>query len=340
MAFKELLERAAITNTKGRIGNPTPGYVFVPGEVEFDPGLGVIQWNLSDGKEVKPPEDLIDSFAALFDQQPAKILTFAKRYGVLGLNSEGVMPERRWLSGNEPIVDWRSISSRIRSILRLAAMLDNGEPIIHESTLAKLAAMPRRDLQLGVPIPKFVIGDPTTSGDDVRFGEMANYIEMIVMLSILDEGRAPNQKKMSLIGRHCLDMTVAAWLRRFPTKIATEGGHGRMEVALEHGGLLSVISLQLLQAVCRRSIYICSECKTPFVRHGGSKMERRPKTGMDRFCDQCGRRAAVRRADARRREKVSKAKGLSAAGLTVKEIASRLGVRKVTTVSGWIAKGS
>jgi DNA-directed RNA polymerase subunit RPC12/RpoP len=66
-------------------------------------------------------------------------------------------------------------------------------------------------------------------------------------------------------------------------------------------GLLSVIALQLLQAVARRAVYFCAECKNPFIRLGGPKSERRPKSGVNSFCKQCGHRAAVRQAAAKYR---------------------------------------
>jgi hypothetical protein len=374
MAFKESLDIAEMTNTEGRIGNPAPaGYVAVPDNLALDTP-DAIKWSFNapgdDGvcektKIISPPEKLLDEFKDLVDKSPKEILDFAKRFGVLGLNEFGYMPaetekwdslERdtetegwehltEWLDsdgcaeaavsswGTEPIAEWRSFSLRARSILQLAAALNNKETVkIIDPPLTPLFApgeggLPRTRHTVGGGALTWRLGETIRS----RFKNAAHI-----------KGRPTSRKENNLIGRDVLDLCLDSWLEHFPTAISVDRVSGELVLVLEYRrGLLSVIALQLLQAVARKSIYLCSECKNPFIRHGGSKLKRRPKTGMDRFCDPCGKdgtKAALRRADTRRREKQRQAKALYAAGGTVKEIALKLGVAKISTVSGWVGK--
>ena len=99
---------------------------------------------------------------------------------------------------------------------------------------------------------------------------------------------------------------------------------------LDHGplhGLLSVIAFQLMQVVARETVYFCSECKNPFVRYGGSNLERKPRDDQDRFCERCGRPAVLRRADRRREEKKAWAKRMYTQGLTIAQITEQLSIK-------------
>jgi hypothetical protein len=161
------------------------------------------------------------------------------------------------------------------------------------------------------------------------------------------------------IAQTCLDWTIQDWLSRFPSTIAMEretvfeakrGRHGlfeaklggELEAKLEYRfGLLSAIALQLMQVVARKSVHICSECKEPFIKRGGSKTERRPRADRDEFCEQCKKTGAVdRRADKRRREKKNQARQMYLRGIDAGSIADKLKLRNgESTVRLWSEEG-
>jgi hypothetical protein len=118
---------------------------------------------------------------------------------------------------------------------------------------------------------------------------------------------------------------------------------GEIEPALEYRfGLLSAIALQLMQMVARKSVHMCSECKNPFIRSGGSNAERKPRADRDEFCDACRESGASnRRADARRRARDSRARKLWKRGASPEKIAAECNSKPKTIISlieGWNAK--
>jgi hypothetical protein len=371
MGEEELRDLAGMTNPRGRLGNPIPpGSVWVPGVIRLDPANGALSWEGLGGKPVKPPEDLIQFFAELFRAQPAGLIDFAKRYGVLGLSEDAQIPwEPNFVRGIEPVEKWRSLASEVRSILHLAAMLHAGENVHPEDIAGDPPTCPIHNIKmlaaLRLPTVSYMCPRPDCSESrpfQACYGPISE--RAAIEFQIIPAGVDPNtrncfwsnnagvmvpfpvdKKKRSKIAQQWLDMTLDDWLFRFPSTISVERSSGELELRLDYRfGLLSVIAMQLMQAVARRAIYFCSACKEPFVRHGGSNMERRPKAGMDRFCDNCGRPAAVLRADERRRHKIAEAQRLFRRGVSLREIAERLKVRgsakstPVETVRGWITK--
>ena len=149
------------------------------------------------------------------------------------------------------------------------------------------------------------------------------------------------KRKRERIAQTCLDQTIEDWLFRFPSTLAMVRQVGEMNVTLEYRfGLLSAIALQLMQAVARKSVHLCSECKNPFVRHGRSKIERKPRADRNAFCNRCRAAGAIsRRADDHRRENRTRARRLSEHGASYAEIAEKLGIREADTVRGWAKKG-
>jgi hypothetical protein len=156
----------------------------------------------------------------------------------------------------------------------------------------------------------------------------------------------PAEKKKRLaIAQDCLDWTMEDWLFRFPSTIAMQRDAGVLEAKVAYSrGLLSALAMQLMQTAARRSVHLCSECREPFVRHGGSggsATERKPRADRDEFCDACRERGAIgRRADARRREKKTRARQMYARGTDARTIAEKVGVRDPGTIELWAEKGN
>jgi transposase-like protein len=329
MGFNEELDLADMTGGNSRIGNQIPpGQIVRPAFVELQtgPAGAALCWtNLTAPCDwVTPPNDLVHSFTELADATPAKILKFAKRYGVLGLDREANMPEApNIVEGIEPIEFWKSLAARVRSILRLGARVENAEDIRPEE-VAAVSQYLMNALSAGPPMKSTLPHDPPSEW--------------------FWNGKPFPTKRdaRARIARTCLDWELAAWLQKFSSTLAPTRNRksGEIEIELSYRfGLLSVIALQLLQAIARRAVYICSACKHPFVRAGGSNDERKPKASYERFCDNCGRHAAVRKADERRRDRIKEARRRFDAGESPSDIAEQLRIRSAETVRKWIEKG-
>src|SRR6202521_1866651 len=70
----------------------------------------------------------------------------------------------------------------------------------------------------------------------------------------------------------------------------------------------------------------------PYLRR-----KKRPKPGESNFCELCDDKGiALRNADRARRERIRQARKLRARGLTISEIAKKVGARELSTVRRWI----
>jgi hypothetical protein len=100
--------------------------------------------------------------------------------------------------------------------------------------------------------------------------------------------------------------------------------------------VLGAIAFQLaLTMSATESFFTCSGCGVPYMR-----TKKRPKPGESNFCESCDRSGvAMRNADRARRERMRQARQLRADGLTISEIAKKVGARNVSTVRRWIEKG-
>jgi len=322
--LKWIMQEAGLDNPHGDIGNRIPpGYIQMPATIEFD--NGAIRWQLigHEAREPIRPHDLIlHHFQALLDAKPPDIVKFARKHGVLGLNENAEIPGfyPNLVCGLEPIEKWRTLASRVRSILELAATLETDKDVRPEH-IAGYPAPPCRvhktSLMATFFHSKFSYVCPVPDCSEVmeyRGGPISGGLELEILSVPHGENakekyfwrRKPfpaDQKMRRRIASECLDSTISEWLFLFPSAMALERTTGGgLELAIDYRfGLLSVIALQLLQVVARRSVYFCAECKNPFIRLGGPKSERRPKSGVNSFCKQCGHRAAVRQAAAKYR---------------------------------------
>src|SRR5260370_42214777 len=86
--------------------------------------------------------------------------------------------------------------------------------------------------------------------------------------------------------------------------------------------LFAVLALQLLLTVADADgLYNCDGCKLPYAR---PRQLKRPKPGQSNFCPQCGRQAALRHADLRRKSRMRQARQLYGEGMSVVGIAHPL----------------
>jgi hypothetical protein len=363
------------------------GVVMVPSTIELVANDEAIHWVVDDAPSstlMQPPADLVHLFWKLFDARPEKIVIFAHKYGVLGLTEDARFPQvPNMIAGLEPLDTWRGLASQVRSILNLAALIHRGEDITPDDIIGEPAPIcerghsairmrfsgsdyfcsdearvMRQGLFCVCPICYHV--EPNT-----RFGSIGRWAADALQTLPNDtlaqinqptpsgyfwNGKPfPEKKERRLrVAQTCLDWTIEDWLFRFPSTLGMERSDSALDVVLGYRfGLLSAITLQLLQVIARKEVFICSECKNPSITH----TERKPRRDRDVFCDTCrgpsngdasaGRRniAANRRADQRRRENVSRARQLWEKGISAAQIAEKLQVRSPETINRWATKG-
>jgi hypothetical protein len=323
---------------------------------------------------VQPTPDLLAAFCELFSAAPGKILVFARENGVLGLTDQSEIPEQPNRARGIELLDvWRTKASEVRSILRLAALLYSGESIRPQDIAGGAICSqgnhrpqimsPRLSKEglcyvcancLFVLTPAEVYGPISnraavslrTYPKDAEAIKIGEYRPPEFFWNDPETGKSkpfPSEKeKRRGIARQWLDRTLQDWLHDYPSAIAIQRQKNVLGAALEYRrDLLSVIALQLMQAVARQFVYLCSECREPFIRRGGSETERKPRTDRGQFCDSCKEAGAIdKRADGRRREKKTRARDLYARGLDAVTIAEKLDLRNgAATVQNWAKKG-
>jgi hypothetical protein len=165
-----------------------------------------------------------------------------------------------------------------------------------------------------------------------------------------NQGFPKDPNKAAAVASYWLDLTIDQWISRWPATLAFEREAGNVKLRVNYTRCpMSVIALQLLQAVAPQSVYVCAECLQPFLKAGAGE-SRSLRRDRNTFCEKHGLEGAWRkRADEHRRHKVSEARRLHAEGLRPAEIAKRLMARAtrrrgklykpVDTVRRWVKRG-
>jgi transposase-like protein len=134
--------------------------------------------------------------------------------------------------------------------------------------------------------------------------------------------------------RMYLQWELEAWaeLGRITLSIRRDNRRNAWVTEIDFGDrLFAVLALQLLLTVADADgLYNCDGCKLPYARQ-----LKRPKPGQSNFCPQCGRQAALRHADLRRKSRMRHARQLYGAGMSVVRIADRLKATPAT-VGRWV----
>lgn len=106
----------------------------------------------------------------------------------------------------------------------------------------------------------------------------------------------------------------------------------RFELELDYRGyMLNAVLLQLALTLSNSdSLFVCSGCSFPYARN---REKRRPRPGQANFCDECGRKAALRHADQRRKVRNAEARRLASSGLSVVEVAGPQNLRQTSKSS-------
>lgn len=282
------------------------------------PGDEFVSWVRKTGTAGEPPfklEDyknptpnpnlhgLLDEFVKLADRRPEDILTFAQRWGVLGL-CEHLVPEAscshgcrdNWL---EPISAWRNYARRVQAILLVASKLHEGRVGAETdwSVILGVAGEPPvgwwDKLQMGLPALReslaYIPLLDTEQSLQVEFGTSK--------VSVMTEfSKVADQKFL-------LGMIVDSILYLSGARLVFTWASGEPEISISPGGsLFAALASQLTFAVARsEGIALCAACSSPYIPR------RKPQVGRRHYCPNCGSTAAKR--DHARRKKIERRSG-------------------------------
>jgi hypothetical protein len=99
--------------------------------------------------------------------------------------------------------------------------------------------------------------------------------------------------------RRCLARTVETWISNGSVQPTLDWDEIKPRIMLKGGGLFGALAVQLLQAVgYPDALAICDGCGKPFVP------TMRPSPNRRSYCKDCGRRAALRDAARRYRDRL------------------------------------
>ncbi len=217
--------------------------------------------------------DLFGQFIQLADDESGHaILNFARKYGVLGLDSDGLPLDARWLitsfrdentqyelAGSEPLRTWRNLACRFGALRRIAGYLHMGKTGLEADWLA-------------------AIGERIKSTQIKRQKAVFEFI--------------------------CFELVQHSNLR--PT-LSWTSHDTEFEPRIEYSivwdtGLFDSLLLKLLLTVCRKEGWAhCGVCHIAFVP---SKYARR---GTVRYCPKC-KTAGLANADAASRSRRNRTK--------------------------------
>lgn len=317
---KDQWELAGFTDSEGRVGKDVPfGRVIVPGTIELVEDT--LHWEFEGtAKAVEISRSTLSDFVSLWRESPSAILRFARKWGVLviqtcGTNGTTFRPCGEAISlGDDPIEAWRYFSHRAFAVLNIAAALKQG----------KLG-----DLDDWRLIASDCTKDAMRVADEQhRYGLGWHLFER------------PFNKQQSIDEAHRvvareIQMWLSSWkgmrMRGLSDFVVTWSG-SRWELRVDyHGFLFAAIALQLALSIAGAdSLFSCSGCGVPYIR--GVK---KPKPGTDNYCAKCSRNGvAQRRAVDSYREIRGEAARLQLAGTPLTEIALRL-YRSVQQIRKW-----
>lgn len=300
--------------TRGDLDRPLSGLRWRPPESIRPEGRG-LRWRQT-GEYIQAAAGMLEGFLRLASGPEARILQYARKWGVLGLCKHGLpylgMPHTRlaWCELQrergtgahygawESFDSWRLYSKSAGSVLSVAAYL-------HRDRLAPADDV-RAACALVTPTVQRLLGhEPEDS------------------VATLDDQRV------------LVDGLVNLWLWLGGVRIVFDWSRQGAVIGLGghawHHGLFGALAVQLMLAVCRSDgLALCSACSKPYAPR------RRLKARQRSYCPKCGRRAAIRDAARDYRTRRATAARLYRSGLSRTEIAHRLSVDPVK-VKRWIA---
>jgi len=339
---------AGFTDEQSRLGKKVGGgMIVVPFAIDVDLSTDEIVWS-SPWRYIVAQPRILDQFVQLWREKPKRILRFARSWGVLCSESERlhlatvlrplgsdpkmslqyfgetrevskvpVLPPLTYFSGGiqrfekpvyeyrEPLAFWQFLSHRANAALNIAAALRQHTRGRKEDWECLEAAC---EHAVSRYFPHFTARTRNAYQGNVEYQSRAIALEANFWLEL---------------GRVGFEVHA--------------GGSTGWRIAVDYrGNPLGAIAFQLaLTMSAAESFFTCSGCGLPYLRRKKS-----PKLGESNFCESChDTGVALRNADRARRARIQQARKLRAEGLTISEIAKKVGARNLSTVRRWIAKG-
>lgn len=259
----------------GQLAAPIPlGDVIIPGRIDLikSGDETAIVWELTADDFEQAPRivsefrGLVDDFIYLADAGDDEVLQFGRRWGVLRLCLEHVLPSAHDLrcheSREEPTQVWREFAAQARGMILAAANLHNGR------------------------LPDKAVWDAFQSEPPIGIGSL-NVQQSPEHRDQAREffGRRSVASERSRLTRH-----VQVWIDLADVRPAFTWGSGQPSITLGAGSLFSALTLQLLYAVARAgAMATCSECGRPHDR------PTRGRRGQRVYCGQCRATGAPQR---------------------------------------------
>lgn len=222
-------------------------------------------------KEVYPGPQMLERFVSLADASPASILEFARQWGVLEICEHG-LPR-----SHNPCRPGQQMYRRVTWCYPLGWYergkgYDCWEPLAawrqfsrHARALLNIAAQLHQG-QVGRLEDWRIVYERSGSPRPAPWWEQDVQIEKWKVANVVNE-----------------------WLELGNVRLRARWDEAGPSVTLAGGGLFGALACQLLLTISRTDgLAICSACGVPYVPH------RRPVAKRRRYCEACGRRAAMR----------------------------------------------
>jgi hypothetical protein len=298
------------------------GEIFIPGKIWIEGDALKWQSDFDNCKHRKPAGSILQQFITLRRSEDSGIEGFAKRWGPLRYDPAGQSVDAD--HGSEPLAYWRFLSHRAYAVLNCAAELKDG--------------ISAAEKHLGLISTRQESTEWNPSLAQPEFFGFPNWARREIDLDAMKWGAARWGKKLGADDmRGVLAGELTFWLERFPPQLAMSWNRPKnwhLEIRYR-GRVLPAIALQLALTVSGGDLYVCDGCHEPYIRAG----RRRPNSGQQNYCNDCGLDEARRKADERRRVKKAEARRLDRRGAAPDEIAKRLNTSR-DTVKRWTKKGT
>jgi hypothetical protein len=321
-------ELGGLVDKDGDIGKPVPsGAVILPGKIELDGDS--IRWEFAGpARWVEISPSTLEEFTRLWSEEPAAILRFAQRWGVLVIQSRtgsnGMLYRpcgERMTRGSDPIVAWQYYSRRAFAVLNIVAALNQGKlgDLADWDAIAAVENSPESceaasELhRYGMPFYLVPIAVPGRDVVDLGRSAIANEIE--IWLSSWKDRRDHGVSDFSVVWNPC-------------------SKHWELRVDY-HGFLFAALALQLALCIAgAENLYTCSGCGFPYIRK-----TKRPKPGTANYCEGCGQKGvAQRRAVDAYRDKKAEAIRFASKGMAPGDIAVKLNT-PLPKIRKWVSMG-
>jgi transposase-like protein len=298
----------------GLVGKKLQGSVTVTREIRLGADRNFLEWRWSRSAKLKRFQPgAFDEFLELAEAQPESVLRYARKWGPLNGIRAGTT--------REPIDEWRFFSLRAGAILSLVSALKGGG-FGDWDTWALIGMLEERGRT-----------EADRTEEITRYGLPAHWVSDPVKLK--ERGYSKGRIVASFGG--IIASELNAWIKRAGVNMEARFNGFKSPMPWEaavtwNSRLFAALALQLVYAVSSAVLrYKCTACGKLYSRR------RKPTYGRFDFCPKCGRRAAVRMAERRRREKISEARQLAAIGHSPETIAQRLNTEPAT-VRRWLKK--